>query len=49
MLWVMWNPSLTHSMHNLGFLTLVEITLLNEFCQVVTDRFTHLGHFSSQL
>ncbi len=44
----MQNPSLVHPMHNLGFLTVVEITPPNEFCQVMTDLFTHLRHFPSQ-
>jgi len=38
----MQNTSLVHPMHHLGFLTVMEITLPNEFCQAVTDLFTHV-------
>ncbi len=41
-------PSLVHRLHNLGILAVVEITLPNEFCQVMTDLFTHPLHFPSQ-
>lgn len=47
MVWEMKNPSLVHPMHNLWFLTVVEITPPNEFCQVLTDLFSHLHDFPS--